>query len=564
MDANEGNLSDYAPDFLLEDWTPEDRFFLEPFFTNLDGHITVMRNLPPELAGALCSKASRSPDYLLRAFLNEYVYPIVRGGDKKLADDLATLAYFMKSLGNESVLNNRKARQFYAKWLAGFGDDSIAQMTGSHLIFWGISQVALKFIEDQRVGLEPIEKSTRYVSYANMIGGKYLRERYLYHVPYPDLDKHGLRSRYMDTLNNLFSTYGHLIPRLIAWLTDNFDEKPTVIEKKAFDTLRGLLPMATLSQVAFRGNAQAFEYLINRTAGHSLGELRWIADSVKRELDKEIPSLLLRLNEEKSKNYQRYLRERRDRVRMLVTRLTAGRYLPPLWPVYEPKVRLVEYDKFAEDKLIAAIAFSESNAAWSQILKRVRKMRFEDKLRILENYFKDRTVRWQKVGRALESSHLRFEIVMNIGAYRDLHRHRMHTQDRQSFSTVHGYDVPQEIKFAGLEDEFCGALELIKPLFMELYTSCGPELAQYAVPLAYRVRFYQLQNFRELFWETELRTGPQGHPDYRRIEQEKFRLVEARFPLIARFIKVDMNDYAFARRGAEDAARVKEEKLLNQ
>src|SRR5437868_10446731 len=116
-------------------------------------------------------------------------------------------------------------------------------------------------------------------------------------------------------MDNLFDTYVALLGPLQEWLRDNFDDKASILEKKAFDTLRGLLPMATLGQVAFRGNAQAFEYLINRTARHPIGELRWLAEEFKRELDKEIPSLLLRLSDEKSKDYQDYLNERYRLVR---------------------------------------------------------------------------------------------------------------------------------------------------------------------------------------------------------------------------------------------------------
>ena len=61
------------------------------------------------------------------------------------------------------------------------------------------------------------------------------------------------------------------------------------------------------------------------------------------------------------------------------------------------------------------------------------------------------------------------------------------------------------------------------------------------------MRFYQWQNFRQLFWEAELRTVSQGHPDYRFIEQEKYRLIKERFPLIASYMLVDSNDYAIAR-----------------
>src|SRR5947208_1070852 len=116
-------------------------------------------------------------------------------------------------------------------------------------------------------------------------------------------------------MDHLFDTYVNLLGPLQAWLKENFDEKDSILEKKAFDTLRGLLPMSTLGQVAFRGNAQAFEYLINRTAKHPLGELRWFSQEIKRELDKEIPSLLLRVTDEKSSDYQTYLAQRYAGVR---------------------------------------------------------------------------------------------------------------------------------------------------------------------------------------------------------------------------------------------------------
>src|SRR5438552_5058499 len=173
-----------------------------------------------------------------------------------------------------------------------------------------MSQVAMKFVEDQRVGLEPIEKSTRYVNFGSKVGG-----RYLYYIPKPDLERLRLVPEYKTTMDALFETYVSLLPRLQDWLRKNFNEKESILEKKAFDTLRGLLPMSTLGQVAFRGNAQAFEYLINRAARHPLGELRWFAQEIKGELDKEIPSLLLRVADEKSKDYQTYLNQRYTAVR---------------------------------------------------------------------------------------------------------------------------------------------------------------------------------------------------------------------------------------------------------
>jgi thymidylate synthase ThyX len=121
-------------------------------------------------------------------------------------------------------------------------------MAGMHLGFSGISQVAIKHLEDQRIGLAPIEKSTRYVNYSEKVNGQY---RY---YTDPTLDDMGLTEEYRAAMDGLFETYTRLIPRLSAWLSDRFpEEKASVVEKKAFDTLRGLLPTSTLSQVASSG-----------------------------------------------------------------------------------------------------------------------------------------------------------------------------------------------------------------------------------------------------------------------------------------------------------------------
>src|SRR6266571_3111551 len=335
------SLNDYKPDFSPGNWTDRDRHFLQAFATNHDGVVSVLRNLPPEITGALCSRASRAARSLLEVLLREYIYPIVNGEDRALAEELEETVRFLTHHGFKSILNNQRAQAFYSKWLSQYGDDSIAQITGTHVIVWGISQVAMKFIEDQRVGLEPIEKSTRYVNFGSKAGG-----RYLYYIPKPDLERHGMLAEYTATMDQLFDTYVALLPRLQDWLRKNFEENDSILEKKAFDTLRGLLPMATLGQVAFRGNAQAFEYLINRTARHSLGELRWLSQEVKRELDKEIPSLLLRVAEEKSGDYQSYLNERYRAVRTFVGETAFERGL-------EPEVRLVEYDPESETKILA-------------------------------------------------------------------------------------------------------------------------------------------------------------------------------------------------------------------
>src|SRR4029077_2314363 len=219
-------MNEYKPDFSPSIWSARDRHFLEAFATNPDGIVSVLRNLPPEITGALCSRASRASGSLLEVLLKEYIYPIVDGEDRKLAEDLEETVQFLKDHGFKNILNNQRAQAFYSKWLSQYGDDSIAQVTGTHVILWGISQVAMKFIEDQRVGLEPIEKSTRYVNFGSKVGG-----RYLYYVPEPDLTRHGLLRDYISAMDHLFDTYVALLPRLQDWLKKNFAEKDSILEK---------------------------------------------------------------------------------------------------------------------------------------------------------------------------------------------------------------------------------------------------------------------------------------------------------------------------------------------
>ena len=187
-------------------------------------------------------------------------------------------------------------------------------------------------------------------------------------------------------------------------------------------------------------------------------------------------------------------------------------------------------------------------------------MTLEKKKQVLSEYFRGREAKWQKVGRALENVYVRFEIIMNAGAWRDLHRHRMLTQQRQHFSCYHGYEVPLEVIQAGLENEYRAAVDPVEHLFAKM-VPYNPDLAQYTTTMAHHVRFMQWENLRECFWEMELRTIPEGHPDYRSIEQQKFRLLKEVYPLITEHMLVNMSQYDFARRGQEEKIRLKLNKL---
>lgn len=563
-------MDSFAPPFAPNEYSSNDKRYGAPFFTNMDKSVYAPLIFSPELIGALCSRASRASHDLRRIFLDEYIYPFAHPvRDEKDTDEtyaekirygeaLKEFITFLHLHPPRELFSNPRARSFYTKWLAQYGDDSIAQMAGMHLVYSSLSQVAIKHLEDQRIGLAPIEKSTRYVNYGQKVGGQYL-----YYTD-PTLADLNLESAYRRAMDGLFETYSLLIPQLTEWLRKKFpEEKPSVVEKKALDTLRGLLPTSTLSQVAFFGNGQAFEYMVSRCLRHPLGEIRWAGERAYEELNTIAPAFLRRIKQEEGREtavaYQKYMAGRGKRVAPFVREFFRGE---PFGATREARVRLVEYDPKGEDKVITGMLYAAPNnhRAWDDILARVLRMNDNQKRIIIAKYLGGRTARWQKVGRAFENAYVRFEIVMNIGAWRDLHRHRMLTQQRQHFSCFHGYDVPPEVTESGLEPLYRAAITPVEDMFAKLVVR-NPDLAQYAATLAHRVRFMQWQNLREVFWETELRTIPEGHPDYRHIEQQKFRCIEKIYPLIAEHIRVNMGEYDFARRGQEEKIQKKLQSL---
>src|SRR5207244_3536315 len=166
----------------------------------------------------------------------------------------------------------------------------------------------------------------------------------------------------------------------------------------------------------------------------------------------------LRVTGEKSEQYQGYLHDRYRAVREFVGENSSE-------PAPKAEVRLVEYDPQSELKILAAIIFEQTHGSWDEAFEKARTLNDPGRRELVERYLLKRSARWQKVGRAFENTYLRFEIVMDIGSYRDLHRHRMMTQERQSFSTFHGYTTPAELQHAGLAPRFEEVLERADRLF---------------------------------------------------------------------------------------------------
>src|SRR5438093_277048 len=377
------------------------------YFTNLDRPVFALRNLPEVVKGALFSRYSRTEKSLRRVLLDEFINEPESGFERLAGGPAST---------DDDMVAVRRAEEFYERVLVGYGDDSVAELAGAHVAVERVSTLAAKALEDSRIGISPLEKSTRYVRFDR---------------PGPD----GRRLYHRGT---------------------------------------------ELSHPAYE---PAAERLVR----------------IRTSLQK-------------------------------VARRTGGEA--------KPGVRLLSFDADAERKVVQAALYTYSDTPLDSSIQ-------ADPDAVLEALLGGRANRRQRAPRALERAQYEFEIVANFAAYRDLHRHRMLTQERQLLGTSLGYDLPPALADLGMDEAFRRAMDSATAAHQRMEADIGPALAQYVVPLAYRVRWYFRVNLRELYHLCELRTTPQGHPDYRFVAQEMFRLASEVHPRLHRYP-------AFVDKGAGD------------
>ena len=489
-----------------ERFTAEERRALAPYFTNLDGPVFALVNLPEVVKGALFARYSRSPKSLRRLFLDEFL----RGEGVVAA-----------GVGDVSATARQRAEQLYERVFVEYGDDSVAQLGGVHLACEGASNILTKVLEWGRL-MAYLEQSTRYIPYDDRPGG-----RFRYHVP-AELTG-GLRERYVATLDRAFDGYARWLPRMIEFYAARFPRGAgdseavhrSTIRAKVLDTLRGLLPAATISNVGIYATGQAYEQLLLRMRAHALTEVRECADLMLTELRKVIPAFLRRVDvPERGGAWSRYLAESREAIAGVAGHLLAG-----VEPAPRGEVTLTDFDPDGEAKVVAAALYAVSHLADDQLLDVARRLSVEERVAVLRAYAGKRVNRRHRPGRAFERTAYRFDVLTDYGAFRDLQRHRLLTLEWQRLSPRHGYAVPEAVDEAGAGDDWRRAMEESASLHDAIAGAGLDEVAPYAVCMAYRVRFYMDMNAREAMHVIELRTTPQGHPAYRRVCQAMHRAI---------------------------------------
>src|SRR5258706_9155840 len=260
---------------------------LARYFTNHDRPVFALCNLPEVVKGALFSRYSRNEKSLRRVLLDEFINEPDSGFE----------ALTGNPIDSDDMVAVRKAEEFYERVLVGYGDDSVAELAGAHVAVERTSTLAAKALEDSRIGISPLEKSTRYVRFDRPgPDGRYLFYRW------PEL----AHPEYEPAADALFGVYSSMVEPVTEAIRTRYpieagETDPawkSATRAKALDLLRGLLPAGALTNLGLFGNGRAFEYLITKLAAHELPECRRLASDLHTELALVIPAFMKRALDE--------------------------------------------------------------------------------------------------------------------------------------------------------------------------------------------------------------------------------------------------------------------------
>jgi len=525
--------------YALSKFSIEEKKSLSNHFSNTEDNVFAIISPRQVDRGALMSRYSRTDKSMREIFLDEF------------------------------LKNKNRGEEFYNRVLLEYGDDSVAELGEAQIAIEGLSNIAVKKIEDRRIGLSYLEKSSRYVMWNKKENGKYRFYRD------PEIMKSKFADMYEDSCNFSFDIYSKNIEPMVNYVREKYpiekyrfkdaaDGKEKLFSKlknesdiksanmiyrgstkaKALDILRGLLPASTLTNVGITGNGRAFEYLLTILGSSDLKEERDLASKIKKELDTTIKSFVRRADDKYGKAFQKYLKDVKNKSRLITRNEIKSN------PIIGSVTKLVDYEseKIAMDKIITSIMYEQSpSTSYQNILQQVKKISKENKIKIVNEFIKIRTNRRHRPSRAFENTYYTFDLCNNFGMFRDLHRHRALTLERQLLTTDHGYNIPNEIKILGIERDFKDCMNKTKETFEKIRKKY-PEQGQYVVNFGYNYPYFMKFNLREACHLIELRTVPQGHIDYRRVAQQMFKQINKVHPNLSKIMKyVDMKEYDLER-----------------
>ena len=426
-------------------------------------------------------------------------------------------------------------KELIQRVVTAYGDDSVQQLVGLHVVIENASNLLTKQIEWGRLAAY-LEQSTRYIYYDT----KDSKGNYRYYVPKTLSPK--LRKHYIAILNTLFDNYSSVVRNLTEYLHSH-DTTPkkerdgawkAAIRAQACDAARAMLPVATKSTVGVFASGQALESLIMRLIADESKEARDCGQSLLSEARKVMPAFLERADKpERGGATIAYRSQTRKNVQTLVSSLIANTYSSQQQPV-----TLTSYTPKNELDVIPYMVYDHVSMSEQELAQIVNSFSYPDKVAVFSAYVGERLNRRHRPGRALERIIYSWDIVCDYGIFRDLQRHRIVSDLAwQRLSPRLGYDIPELIEKAGLADTYMNSFDTSLELYSSLQQA-GKELeAQYTVLFGHKMRWKVTMNAREALHFIELRTSPQGHPGYRKIAKLMYDEIAMVHPMVSEAIK---------------------------
>ena len=499
----------------------------KPLIKKNDDGITVMTDAGKDFL----KEAVTNTDSNVYAFSDEMSPITIAAAMARLsrrADDMR-----ITILDEFSSSTSKKDDALLRRVITAYGDDSVQQLVGQHVVVEGASNLLTKKLEWGRLA-SYLEQSTRYIFFDQ----KDEHGNYKYVIPSNITGT--TRTKYVKTMDEIFEIYSGMVRELTEFVRNNSKtpkkEQDTAwkgaTKAQACDAIRPVLPVATKSTVGIFASGQALESLIMHLLSDELVESRETGEKLLQESRKVLSTFLERADKpERGGAMIAYRANTREAIKKL-----ADEMLPH--STDNKSVDLVSYYPANEIDLVADMLYEHSNQSLRDIQTSVDTWSYTDKEKVFKTYMGERLNRRHKPGRALEKAHYSWDLVCDYGIFRDLQRHRM-VEDLtwQQLTPRYGYDVPKLVEDAGLTEKFQECFDKSLKLHSLLIASGFEYEAQYATLLGHKMRWKISYNARQAFHFHELRTTPHGHPGYRKLVREMHEKVAEKHPLIGEAIK---------------------------
>ncbi|WP_447978609.1 FAD-dependent thymidylate synthase [Candidatus Nitrospira bockiana] len=430
------------------------------------------------------------------------------------------------------------AEKFWEQFYFAYGHASIADLGHVVICFEHISELAAIRIEDEPLW-DGQAKSSRYQSFGP--SGCYV----------PDAIR-GTETEgfYRGIFGSLFNAYQHLHAPLTRYLAERSPRpegmKPAdydrTIAARAFDVTRYLLPLAVRTNVGQVVSIRTLEKQITRLLSSQLPELRLIGEELKEACQRPAVNLWGELCGEspapgkpvaptlarhaRASPYQATVYTELARYAREVLR---GTGLETPAPDGE-RVDLIEPHP-PLDELAATLLYRVAHASYRRLLALVGEWSEKQKHEVIEVALRTRGPYDELIKEFRAGYAFVFDVLMDVGGWRDLHRHRRCQQIQQNFTTLHGYDVPPALIEAGLDVEYRDAMDAVRRDIDQL-KKASQEAALYAIPFGFKMRCLFKMDYAEAEYIAKLRSGVKGHWSYRRIAWEMKQRIAERYPFL--------------------------------